>query len=442
VQVFTSPVVNFTGQNVCQGGTVQFTNTSSVSTGTITNYGWDFGNGSFSAAQNPTSVYPNEGVYNVVLAVTSSNGCVQQATVPVTIFPNPTPLFFTSNVCDGQSVNFTDVSQVSNQFSANTINAWSWNFGVTAGVNSTNQMASTTYPAPGNYNITLTVTTNNGCFASVTNPVTVNPNPSVNFSSPNPMGCTEWCVDFVNAVAVTTGTISEYVWNFGDGFASTDPNPQHCYTNATLANALFTVSLNVTTSAGCVGSFTIPNFITVFPTPIANFGADPMVTTIYQPNVDFVNQSQIAVGYNWNFAGLGTSTELNPSFTFPDADAGIYPVCLDVVSVNGCVDSYCADVIVQGVSNVYVPNAFTPDGDGKNDVFKPSVFGLEVEGYQFMIFDRWGILLYETESQDGFWDGTFQTLPVQQDVYVWKLKGVDKYTQETISKIGHISLLR
>jgi gliding motility-associated-like protein len=442
VEVFTSPVVSFTGQNVCQGGTVQFTNNSSVSTGTISSYNWDFGNGSFSAIQNPTSPYPNEGVYTVQLSVTSSNGCVQVASVPITIYPTPTPLFFTSNVCDGQATTFTDVSSVSNQFSPNNIASWSWNYGVAAGVNSTLQMPSTTYPTPGTYTVSLSVTTNNGCTASTTNPVTVNPNPVVNFSSPNPMGCTEWCVDFTNNVTVTSGSISEYIWNFGDGIASTDPNPQHCYTNSTLDNLTFTVALNVTTDQGCVGSFTIPNFVTVFPIPVANFNADPFVTNIYQTNVNFINQSQIAVGYNWDFAGLGTSTSLNPSFTFPDADAGVYPVCLDVISVNGCTHSYCADVIVEGVINVYVPNAFTPDGDGKNDIFIPSIYGLKEEGYQFMIFDRWGLLLYETESHDGGWDGIYQTLPVQQDVYVWKLKGIDKYTEESVTKIGHVSLLR
>jgi gliding motility-associated-like protein len=442
LDVFASPTASFTGENICAGGDVQFTNTSSVQIGTITGYNWDFANGLFSTQQSPSSVYANEGIYQVALTVTSSNGCTNETTVPITIYPNPVATFLTSDVCDGQTASFMNASTVSNQFSTNNITSFEWNFGITPGVNATGQFPTNNYVTPGTYNVTLNVTTNNGCTGSVTQPITIHPNPTVNFTSPNPMGCTEWCVNFENNVVVTSGNITEYVWNFGDGFATTEANPSHCYVNNTLTNQSFTVSLNVTTDQGCTGSFTAPNFVTVYPAPVALFEADPAITDIYNPIVNFTNQSLLNTTNNWDFGGLGTSTLLNPTFTFPDDDAGIYTVCLDVTSVNGCVHEYCSDVIVQGISSVYVPNAFTPNGDGKNELFFPVLFGISAEEYQFMVFDRWGMLIYETDSHSGAWDGTHNGLPSQQDVYVWKLKAVDKYTEEVISHIGHVSLIR
>jgi gliding motility-associated-like protein len=442
VEVFASPIASFTGQNVCAGGGVQFVNNSSVQLGTITNYNWDFVNGLFSTQQNPSTVYANEGIYQVGLTVTSSNGCTNQTIVPITIYPNPVSLFLTSDVCDGQVASFMNASTVSNQFSSNTITSYEWNFGITPGVNATGQFPTYNYATPGTYTVTLTVGTNNQCSASYTSPITIHPNPTVNFSSPNPMGCTEWCVNFQNNVVVTSGNVSEYVWNFGDGFATTEANPTHCYVNNTLVNQSFTVSLNVTTDQGCVGSFTAPNFVTVYPLPIALFEADPSVTNIYQTQVNFMNQSVLNTTNNWNFSGLGTSSLLNPTFTFPDEDAGIYTVCLDVTSVHNCVSQYCSEIVVQGISSIYVPNAFTPNGDGKNELFYPILYGIDTEGYRFMVFDRWGLLIYETDSHSGAWDGTHNGLPVQQDVYVWKLIAIDKYTDQTIQHIGHVSVVR
>jgi gliding motility-associated-like protein len=442
IEVFASPVANFTGQNICAGGGVQFTNTSSVQIGTITGHNWDFANGLFSTQQNPSTVYANEGIYQVGLTVTSSNGCTNQVVIPITVYPNPTAQFLTSDVCDGQVATFMDVSTVSNQFSSNTITAFEWNFGITPGVNATGQFPTYNYATPGTYTVTLNVVTNNGCTGTITQPITIHPNPTVNFSSPNPMGCTEWCVNFQNNVIVNSGNVSEYVWNFGDGFATTEANPTHCYVNNTLTNQSFTVSLNVTTDQGCTGSFTAPNFVTVYPAPIAMFEADPFVTNVYQTQVNFTNQSVLNTTNLWSFSDLSTSTLLNPTFTFPDEDAGIYEVCLNVTSVHGCVHQYCSDIVVQGVSSIYVPNAFTPNGDGKNELFFPVLYGISTEEYQFMVFDRWGMLIYETDSHSGAWDGTHHGLPAQQDVYVWKLKAIDKYTEEVIVHIGHVSLVR
>lgn len=442
VIVYPLPQPAFTGQNVCEDNTVSFTNSSSVNSGSITNHFWDFANGGTSTQSDPTELYDDEGVYMVSLTNTTDHGCEATITQPIEIYPTPVPQFVTNDVCDGSMVNFTNFSTVSNQFTNNSVVAWDWDFGTTPASGTQGQFASTIYPAPGTYTVTLDVTTNNGCTDSYQSTVTVYPNPVVSFVSPNPDGCTEWCPTINNTSSIASGTNSAYFWNLGDGTASTDENPVHCFNNTTLSTQTYDVTLTVTSDFGCTTTVTENAFITVYPTPVAEFSFDPVIGDIYDPTTNFYNESLIADTYAWNFANLGTSQEESPTFRFPDADSGTYTVCLHVETIHGCENDICHDVVINGYSNIYVPNAFTPDGDGINDTFKPSMYGFSEKDYSFMVFDRWGLLIYSTNNQQNSWDGTYKGQQCSEDAYVWKVKAVDKYTGEDVSYLGHITLLR
>lgn len=442
VQVHPTPVPVFTGQDVCQGLAVNFTNTSSISAGSITGQFWDFGNGNTSTVVEPSETFIAEGIYNVLLEVTSDQGCVASTTGPVEIYPTPTAQFITADVCDGTNVSFTDFSSVSNAFTNNSIVSWDWDFGTVPATGTQGQFANTTYPGPGTYTVTLDVTTNNSCTDQHQYDVTVHPNPVVSFESPNPDGCTEWCPTINNTSTIASGLNNSYLWNLGDGTVSTDEDPVHCYTNNSLVDQSFTVSLTVTSDFGCTTSLTETDFITVYPEPVAEFSHDPIVGDIYNSTIDFINESLIADIHDWTFDNLGSSTDEHPSFTFPDQDSGIYEVCLYVETFHGCTNSICHDVEIEGYSNIYVPNAFTPDGDGLNDYFMPSVYGFAEDGYELLIFDRWGLLIYSSDSQSAAWDGSYKGEPCMIDTYVWKVKATDKYTGEDKSFMGHINLLR
>ncbi len=442
VVIHPSPVPGFTGQNVCEGLTVDFVNTSGISSGSITSQFWDFGNGNTSAAVEPSETFVTEGIYNVFLETTSDQGCVASTTVPIEIYPTPNAQFLTADVCDGSDVNFTDFSSVSNTYTNNSIVSWDWDFGTNPASGAQGQFANNLYSDPGTYTVTLDVETNHSCTDSYQFDVTVYPNPEVSFESPNPDGCTEWCPTITNTSSIASGTNNAYLWNLGDGTVSTDENPDHCFSNNTLVDVNYTVSLTVTSDFGCVTSVTETDFITVYPEPVAAFSHEPLVGDIYNPTIEFINESQIADIYDWNFDNLGTSDEEHPTFTFPNQDSGIYEVCLYVETINGCFNSVCHDVEIEGYSNLYVPNAFTPDGDGVNDFFMPSVFGFEEDGYEFMVFDRWGLLIYSTDSQNGSWDGMYKGQPCMQDTYVWKIKATDKYNGKSKSFLGHVNLFR
>ncbi|MFZ5553762.1 MAG: PKD domain-containing protein [Bacteroidota bacterium] len=276
----------------------------------------------------------------------------------------------------------------------------------------------------------------NNCTASDTVCVTVNPAPVPSFTVDNTNGC--YPVD-VNFTSTTTGTVSTLTWDFGDGNTGTGTNPFHSYT----APGCYNVTLTATSPNGCVSDTTYPNLVCPYPYPVANFLFGPQPTNLFNTNINFQNQSSSdAITWNWNFAGMGTSTQVNPSFEFPNDTNGVYNVTLLVSNQYGCLDSIMYSVIIDGIFTLYVPNAFTPDGDGKNDIFMPFSEGFDAERFEFFIFNRWGEVIFKSTAPSTGWDGTFKGMAVKQDVYVWKVKAKDSYTKEEIEKYGHVTLIR
>ncbi|MFN5182015.1 MAG: gliding motility-associated C-terminal domain-containing protein, partial [Bacteroidota bacterium] len=110
---------------------------------------------------------------------------------------------------------------------------------------------------------------------------------------------------------------------------------------------------------------------------------------------------------------------------------------------NGCSDSVQHTVYIADEFSLYVPNAFTPNQDGKNEVFQPKGLGVDEQNYAFYIYDRWGTLIFETTDWNKGWDGRVQNKPeiVQQDVYVWKID-LKTWNGERKSYIGKVTLVK
>jgi gliding motility-associated-like protein len=280
----------------------------------------------------------------------------------------------------------------------------------------------------------------NQCTDSATVTVTVNPNPVAALSGDSLAGCIPLMVNFSDNSTVSAGTITQWAWDFGDGFTSTLQNPTHAYSVA----GYYTVVLTVTTAAGCSNTVTMTNYIDVYPTPYAEFSANPQPTTELNPTIYFTDQSTGASNWTWSFGDLAnsTSTQQNPSFTYPGA--GCFDVLLTVSSSNGCIDTTIHQVCIDPDVSIYVPNAFTPDGDGVNDLFFPKGLGLDPDHFEMWIFDRWGNLVYYSKDLYSGWDGTMQGHPsalIQNDVYVWKIK-VGDLKGNKHSFVGHVSLVK
>ncbi|HNO06478.1 MAG TPA: gliding motility-associated C-terminal domain-containing protein, partial [Flavobacteriales bacterium] len=105
-------------------------------------------------------------------------------------------------------------------------------------------------------------------------------------------------------------------------------------------------------------------------------------------------------------------------------------------------DTACAEVRVPLGAGLFVPDAFTPNGDGVNDVFTPIVNGVLEEGYRFMVFDRWGLEIFSTERPGTGWNGELDGMEAPVDVYVWKVTGRERYGTGHVDRMGHVTLMR
>ncbi len=287
-----------------------------------------------------------------------------------------------SSFCAGAEVQITDQSYSG----LGSIAAWEWDFD--NGETSNSQNPVITYSLPGNYNITQAITDQAGCSDTTIFSITVEEKPNADLAT-NDI-CQGDTLPFTDQSTVSSGTINNWQWQFGDGGSSNQQNPTHVYDTS----GTFNVSLVAATQQGCSDSTSAS--VQVFPLPTA--GADYEIDLL---DVTFDNTSSGAADYLWTFPDSSTSSLENPQYTFPDT--GHYPVTLITTSVNGCVDTIVLDVYLDQYVKVMVPNVFTPNGDGKNETWKPILAGAEnVEG---TIYNRWGIKMISFDGGLTEWDG-------------------------------------
>jgi len=208
----------------------------------------------------------------------------------------------------------------------------------------------------------------------------------------------------------------------------------------------YDITVNVTSKEGCENGKTIENMVTVYPKPLASFTMSPQPTTVLLTELEFTDLSEgKVISRNWNFGSFGSSEELNPRFEFPDDDSASYPVRLKVITDKGCIDDTIRQVIIGQEYVMYVPTAFTPNGDNLNDLFLPASTGVNADDFTFMIFDRWGKKIFESKEKTHGWDGTNidSGEPAPAGIYVWKLVVGDySLEKERHEYMGNLMLMR
>lgn len=291
------------------------------------------------------------------------------------------------------------------------------------------------FDAVGTYDVSLVASNQFGCSSESDAEFTVHPLPVVAFTADPTSGCVPLLSNFTNT---STGG-QAYLWHFGDGETSPSSNPSHEYEDP----GVYDVMLVVTTDQGCADTLEIDNLIRAHNLPVASFTTEPEITNVYDPFFDFYDQSFDAHVWNWNFGDGSISENQNVRHYFEEA--GIYTITLTVENEHGCEDNTVRNVQVNDLFHVYVPNAFTPDGDGINDEFLPRVSGFDfMEKYTFSIFDRWGTTVFESNNPTEPWLGDVRDglHYAKDEAYNWQiviqLKG---YDDERIYQ-GHVVLLR
>lgn len=331
VIVHPRPVVTAVQANqACEGAVTQFNQTAAISSGIISQYSWDFGDGNNASGSNPGHVYAAPGTYLVELIATSSMGCTDtfQTTVPV----NPQPIIAgisAADVCQNLPVIYnanTSVVGINNA----SITSLQWQFGDGSqggGITPTHL-----YNQPGIYYYTLTVTTNHGCTSSAQNSVTVYSNPMAQFIYDE--GCQHANLLFVD---MSSNDVTQWNWNFGDGGTGNTSSEIHTYT----VPGSFPVTLNVTNTNGCTDAITY--IVNVAPAPNAQFTSLDMGGGNFQFNPASISGS---ANYLWTFGDGASSTQVSPGHAY--SAIGVYNVCLTVTR-NGCETQNCEMVTVSSV---------------------------------------------------------------------------------------------
>ena len=446
VNVVQGPTGDFTFVNIsgCLAP-IQFTNTSLGNGFTIDQWQWDFvdpssGSNNTALVPNPIHSFSAGGTYPVKLRVITSEGCYADVTKNIALSAVPVAAFTQSaTTCATVAVAFN--STTSTIAPVGTIASWSWNFNdLSSGGNNTatTQNPSHTFNTPNTYNVSLTVTSSTGCPSNVlTIPIVVSANPTANFTFVN-NGCASDLVTFSGQ----PNAMATYAWNFGEtaSASNTSPlqNPTHQYASANTYN----VSLTVTSAQGCVGTI-------IKPVTLAPSLSNPVVTvttigttsltfswtavagaTGYQVSTDginFITPSSGALGLTHVVNGLTA----NQSVTLTVRALGV--IACQSTTGNATGLTLYPDV------GLYIPNTFTPNGDGKNDILK--AYGNYLQKLNLKIFNQWGEKVFETSDVTGGWDGNYKGSQAAVGVYVY-VASATMPDGRVISKKGTINLIR
>jgi len=309
--------------------------------------------------------------------------------------------------------------------------------GIWSGAGITDSILGTFDPTvAGSGNHIITYDLNSMCSGSDVIIIIVNGAQPGNIVLSNTTGCVPLTLNISNTVSSNNQSC---VWDLGDGSQMSNCSAfNYTYT----AEGCYDISVTITDSIGCVSALQAGTQVCTDPSPTSNFSYTPGTVMVYNALVQFSNESSNAVDFQWIINDSLYSLDMETSYNFENYGIGTYPVCLVAENSSGCMDTLCQDINVVADFSIYVPNAFSPNGNGDNDYFNAVLNGSAPEDFKMYIFDRWGALIFETDDYLGKWDGAYKGKISPQDVYVWKIS----YREEGSGKIellsGHVSLIR
>jgi len=251
-------------------------------------------------------------------------------------------------------------------------------------------------------------------------------------------GCTGQPVKFTNTSSTDIGSISGLTWKFlnlkdSTYFTSTLSNPSY---NFKVPNQTYAAILNVNTTKGCAGKDT--QYVNVRQSPLPLQTHDTVITTGASYKL-FANSGYDTTGssYNWSPpAGLDNPFAASPVAT------GTQDITYTVHINNsfGCSLTDTVHIKYYTGPQIYLPDAFTPNGDGKNDVFRPFPVGIQKLEF-FRVFDRWGNTVYQTQTYLAGWDGYVNGRLAPAGTYIYEARGKD-LNNKTVLKKGYVLLIR
>ncbi len=371
------------------------------------------------------------------VTVTDANGCV--ITITGTI-GEPNPLSITSLTPDTQICPEDDIMLTVVGSGGSSPYTFTWTeAGTVIGTGTT----ITVDPAVTNtqYCVTLSEVcgspTDDACMI-VTFPTPIEPSAIVDEAEKCMPGRFEFTNTSTNAAEIATT-----YWEFGPDGATieTGADSTHYQFNEV---GVFDVIMTTTSIYGCVYTDTMKQIVEVKPNPIADFTFSNNPTTIFEPAVQMQDRSSVdVIAHSWYspYSNPSASGISDPKFYFPE-EVGTYPVTLAVVTEHGCVDTLTLYLHVVQDILFFAPNAFTPDGDEFNQVWKAEIQGIDVYDFDLFIFNRWGEVIWENHDPSVGWDGTYNGKIVQTGMYTWRARVKDLYNDASYEFNGSINILK
>lgn len=450
---------SFAASSICLYDTLNVLNNSvSLPSGYALTYQWQFPGGSpeQSSDESPVVQFSSPDTVPVTLVVTAPGGCMDSVTRNVLVYPVPQAAFSAQPVCLGDPTQLVNTSLAA---AGDSIPYHRWTF-----IGATPELSSALnpvvrYDTAGVFDVRLVTTTRNGCSDTMIGPVTVYRPPVAAVSLGN-AGCVPVCYPFADLSQPGDSAITVWTWSFPGGLPdrSSDQNPGTvCYD----VPGTYNVSLEVEDRNGCRSSISRDSLVTAYENPVADFSLSSDNASYLTPVFWFNDQSSSSVvQWRWDFGDGSAAVTAGPdvSHSYGSSVTGNnfynYNTTLIVTTANGCVDTISRPLDITPDFTFFIPNSFTPNGDGRNASFYGK--GIGVVQYEMWVFDRWGLQIYyckesgsnipyDLKEEEGLsslckWDGTYFGKTVEQDVYVWKVRLTDIFGREH-SYLGHVSVV-
>ncbi len=420
---------------ICQQNNVVFEHASTpeYAVGEIR---WEFdldGQNFVSTMEEAIVTFPSTGIFEGTLIVNpGSRNCEDRATVTVNILPETIADFsFDYDECEPGFVSFVNESSTL----SDGIQEINWDFSDGRVYNSDN--VEYLFPTSGNLPVSLTVRDVNNCTSTVTNIVPYFPlSPEIFVAPSASLACAPASITFDNLDTLVSDQY-DISWDFGDGGGSSDVSPTYTYETP----GVYNVNLDIKNQFDCRTVLELPGLIEVTPSPIADFSFTPEELNVVDPTANFFDNSIAAIAWDWDFNGVGSSNETNPSFTFPDT--GMQVIQLIVTHPNGCTDTTSQLIDIFPSGELFMPNAFTPNGDGQNDIFIPVALLFGSNDFSFTIWNRWGEQVFFSDNINTGWNGTKNNSGKNSPpgVYTYLIEFTDSRGATKLVK-GYATLLR
>jgi gliding motility-associated-like protein len=379
--------------------------------------------------------------------VSSANGCTSTGTKTVEVWNRPYGSFVYSKTCLTKTTTLTAIPSPTGALVA----SYQWDYNNSPlSVEASGAQVTHTFAAAGQQTLNLLLTSDKGCKNIVPGNVYINYNPQPNLFAPKRMGCTDLCITIQDSTAALTGPAKNvsWEWDFGNGqtmTASSGASNSTCYRNSSYYSPMkYDVKLTVKSDSGCVDSIRRKNYVVVYPKPRADFSWSPEDGDVLTPIISFTNTSEGFTNFQWYFNDAPNaldSTHNSVKHYFKTDEPITVNIYLAIRNSYGCKDTVMKPVDIGPNFTFYIPNTFTPNGDGVNDLFTGT--GVGIKKFKMWIYDRWGEMVYYTDDITKGWDGSIKgkLIESKMDVYQWKVIVTDLLGKDH-PYVGHVTQLR